>query len=273
MPSGSPAGRPRRVLVIANETLASAGVVDEVRYRAGEGGTVVVVAPELARSRMDHWLASDSEARQAAAEERLAGSISALKAAGLNAKGALGDPDPLQALDDALRTHDPDEVVISTHPPARSNWLERKVVRRARERYDLPITHIVVDLEHERGDAEGMASAEDAPARRPPAEAVGERLRVYHASPYEEALLIREGGFRDRSAWAADVGVWVSDRPPALGGGADTADLVLFAVDLPDGRIAAYEQGAGENGERRFLVPAEILNRYGPPVAVDDWSE
>jgi hypothetical protein len=263
MSSGSP-GSPRRVLVVANETLAGAGVVEEVRYRAGAGGDVVVVAPELARSRMDHWLASDSEARHAAAEERLARTLAALKDAGLTAKGALGDPDPLQALDDALRTYDPDEVVISTHPPARSNWLERKVVGRARERYALPITHLVVDLEHERAAARADAAPREETG---PGDREG-RLRVYHASPYEEALLIREGGFRDRSAWAADVGVWVSDRPPAAG-----ADSVLFAVDLPDGRIASYERGTGEDGERRFLVPAEILNRFGPPVAVDDWSE
>ena len=67
----------------------------------------------------------------------------------MSARGHLGDADPLQALDDALRIFDPDEVVISTHPHARSNWLERQVVRRARERYPVPITHVVVDLEHD----------------------------------------------------------------------------------------------------------------------------
>ena len=42
-----------------------------------------------------------------------------------------------------------DEVIISTHPPQRSRWLERGVVDRARRDVDLPVTHVVVDLEAE----------------------------------------------------------------------------------------------------------------------------
>ena len=165
-PSVDPGARPRRVLVIANETCAAPGVVDEVRYRAGEGAEVLVVAPALARSRLEHWLTSDLEARRAAASERLEASLRAFSDAGLNARGHLGDADPLQALDDALRVYEPDDVVISTHPHQRSNWLERQVVRRARERYPVPITHVVVDLEH--------ASAVPDPDR-PPRETGGRR--------------------------------------------------------------------------------------------------
>ena len=39
-----------------------------------------------------------------------------------------------------------DEVVVSTHPPGRSNWLEQGVVEQARLRFDVPVTHVVVDL-------------------------------------------------------------------------------------------------------------------------------
>ena len=46
-----------------------------------------------------------------------------------------------------MRTFHPDEIVISTHPEGRSNWLERGVVGGARERFDLTVTHVVVDLE------------------------------------------------------------------------------------------------------------------------------
>jgi hypothetical protein len=37
--------------------------------------------------------------------------------------------------------------VISTHPEGRSNWLERGVVESAKERFDVPVAHVVVDLE------------------------------------------------------------------------------------------------------------------------------
>jgi hypothetical protein len=68
----------------------------------------------------------------------------------VEARGEVGDADPIQAMDDALRTFGADEIVISTHPPGRSNWLEKEVIGRARERYPVPITHVVVDLERER---------------------------------------------------------------------------------------------------------------------------
>ena len=65
------------------------------------------------------------------------------------ARGEVGDGDPLQAIEDALRTFGADEIVISTHPEGRSNWLERGIVEKARERFAVPITHVVVDLERE----------------------------------------------------------------------------------------------------------------------------
>ena len=65
----------------------------------------------------------------------------------MQAQGEVGDGDPLQAIEDALRTFGADEIVISTHPRGARNWLERNVVGDARDRFDLPITHVVVDLE------------------------------------------------------------------------------------------------------------------------------
>lgn len=253
--------------MLANETCASPGMVEEVRYRAGAGDAeVMVVAPVLAGSRLEHWLASDNPDAHADAEARLATSLEALGAAGLSARGQLGDSDPLQALDDALRFYAPDEVVISTHPPRRSNWLERQVVRRARERFPLPIHHVVVDLEREE-------TTVDRPRPAAGTAAVGPVLRVYHASGYDDALSIRERGFRDRSAHADQVGVWVSDRPPAAP--ADGAEAVLFAVDVPESALGRFQHGDGdsEGGGRRFLVPATLLNRHGPPVVGGDWSE
>jgi hypothetical protein len=43
-------------------------------------------------------------------------------------------------------------LIISTHPEGRSNWLERGVVERARERFEIKLTHVVVDLEAPSAD-------------------------------------------------------------------------------------------------------------------------
>ena len=50
---------------------------------------------------------------------------------------------------DAVFEHRPDEIIISTHPPERSRWLEHGVVAKAREEIELPVTHVVVDLQAE----------------------------------------------------------------------------------------------------------------------------
>src|SRR3954452_51880 len=133
------------VLVIANETVEGQALVDAVRFRAfNRDAAVLVVAPAL-NTRLRHWM-SDSDAAHDAAEQRLAGCLAKLAAAGVRADGYVGDADPLQAVDDALRLFPADELVIGTHPEQRSNWLAHDLVRRARLRYEMPIFHVVVGL-------------------------------------------------------------------------------------------------------------------------------
>ena len=139
----------RRILVIANETVGGSTLRECVRKRAeGYDEQILVVSPAL-NSRLRHWV-SDEDAARAAAQQRLDDSLASLAEDGFEARGEIGDADPLQAIEDALRTFGPDEVVISTHPEGRSRWLERGVVETARERFDVSITHVVVDLEAER---------------------------------------------------------------------------------------------------------------------------
>jgi hypothetical protein len=135
----------RRLLVIANETCAGRELLDELRERCDPGCDVLVVAPAL-NTRLRHLFADVDRAREQA-EERLRASLDALAAAGIDARGAVGDSDPIHAIEDALFEFPADEIVISTHPRERSNWLERDVVEKARERFELPITHVVVDLQ------------------------------------------------------------------------------------------------------------------------------
>lgn len=141
-----------RILVVANETVAGRALRDEVVRRAGEDGRVLVVSPAL-NTRIRHWTSDEDEAR-AAAQARLDESLGALAAVGVDARGQVGDDDPIQAIEDSLRTFGADEIVLSTHPPGRSNWLEAGVVERARERFECPIAHVVVDLERERSLAD-----------------------------------------------------------------------------------------------------------------------
>ncbi|SRR6266536_2300908 len=135
-----------RILVVANETVGGPELLNEIRERAaGRTARIFVVCPAL-NSPLKHWVSDEDEAR-AVAQRRLDASLTSMRAVRLNATGEIGDGDPVQAIEDALRMFQPDELIISTHPPGRSNWLERGVVERARERFALPLTHVVVDLD------------------------------------------------------------------------------------------------------------------------------
>ena len=139
----------RRILVIANETVGGEALRNVLRERAeGVDEHVLVVVPVL-NSPVRHWT-SDEDPARAQAAQRLTDSLERLEAAGIDARGEIGDSEPLQAIEDWLRLFDADEVIISTHPEGRSHWLERGIVREARARFDVPITHVVVDLEKER---------------------------------------------------------------------------------------------------------------------------
>ena len=137
-----------RILVVANETVAGRSLREEVVRRAQEGDAQVLVVTPALNTRIRHWT-SDEDTARTAAQIRLDESLAALSEAGIDAHGTGEDDDPCQAIEDALRLFAADEIVFSTHPPGRSNWLERGVVERGRERFDLPITHVVVDLERE----------------------------------------------------------------------------------------------------------------------------
>jgi hypothetical protein len=138
----------RRILVVANETVAGHALREAIRNAAeGHRAQVLVVVPAL-NSPLRHWV-SDEDGARAAAEERLGRSVRELERLGIGARGEVGDPDPLQAIEDALRTFGADQIIISTHPEGRSNWLERGVVSGARQRFAVPLTHVVVDLEAE----------------------------------------------------------------------------------------------------------------------------
>jgi hypothetical protein len=150
VPTHESAEDERHILVIANETVGGERLRDEIHTRSeGYDEHVLVVTPAL-NSHLRHW-ASDEDNARLEAQKRLEASLGRLRAAGIDAKGEVGDAEPLQAMEDALRLFGADEIIISTHPEGRSHWLEKGIVETARERFAVPITHVVVDLaaEHE----------------------------------------------------------------------------------------------------------------------------
>jgi hypothetical protein len=131
----------QHLLVIANRTCPCPGLLEEIADRLAPGGRVLVVSPAL-NGRLRHWM-SDSDGAVAEARDRLAGTLALLAERGIDARGEVGDGNPLLALEDALAVFPADAVVLSTHPPGRSHWLERGLVARAGERFTGPVVHLV----------------------------------------------------------------------------------------------------------------------------------
>jgi uncharacterized membrane protein len=130
----------RRILVVANETVDSPSLLVAVG-RVAEGGAadVLVVCPV---GRSSSRLADERDHARTSAEARLGEALEKLRQSGVNARGEMADSDPLAALEGALLRFAADEVVISTHPPGRSPWLEQGILGGAGSLFDGPVTHV-----------------------------------------------------------------------------------------------------------------------------------
>lgn len=132
-----------RVLVIADESVTTAEFRDTlIAHAAGRPIEAFVVAPALS-SKLARWTGDESAYRDA--QEHLDATVTSLSGAGIAARGEIGPHDPLQAADDGLREFAANEVVFATHPDDSSNWLEAGVVDQARERYEIPVLHVLVE--------------------------------------------------------------------------------------------------------------------------------
>jgi hypothetical protein len=139
------------VLVVANETLASHTLLQAVKERAHQGDASFVLACPMARA--SAGFVSYDEVLRHAAESRLDAVVAELENLGIAARGEVFDPDPFTAVTDAVREFHPDEIIISTHPQERSGWLRRDLIDRVKVSTDLPVRHVVADLDAERGGA------------------------------------------------------------------------------------------------------------------------
>lgn len=86
------------------------------------------------------WLVSDTDRARHQADERLNVVLGQMGEMGLSAEGRVGDETPLTALEDAVRSFNPDHVLIALRSPEDSDWQERGLVDRVRRELRLPLT-------------------------------------------------------------------------------------------------------------------------------------
>ena len=127
-------------LVVANQTLGGAHLIEELQRRVDEGPCRFhVVVP--ANFNPDLWTHTLEQA-QTVAYERLHEAIGRFEELGVEVDGQVGDERPLDAIQDALRRWLCDEVILSTLPAGASRWLKMDLVSRASRTLPVPVTHV-----------------------------------------------------------------------------------------------------------------------------------
>jgi len=133
----------KRVLVVTTASVEPDRLREEVlRHVGDENAEVKVVAPASDVSRLE-WLANDEdEAREEAAQQADEAAEAVEPAASVETE--VGDSDPVQAVEDALRTFPADQIVIVTGSEDEAGWLEQDSASAVSERFGLPVTELSV---------------------------------------------------------------------------------------------------------------------------------
>ena len=133
----------KTILVIANETLAGAPLLERARAEAQEGPVRVVLC--VPRKNPTHGAITYADSVFDAARIRVDLARGVLREMGIDCIGEVGDPDPYSAAMDAIAEHEPDLILVSTLPATTSTWLQNNVVERIDEAVSVPVEHITVD--------------------------------------------------------------------------------------------------------------------------------
>ncbi len=136
----------RPLLVFLNEVAGGRKLLGAVRERAGKVPYVAVAAPQ--NQPAVGQLIDSGELRDAA-RARVAVTMAVLSEFGIGSVGEVMDPDSPLALDDAVRAHEPGEVLLSCLQGTRFGITRKDLVEWARTRFEpeTAVTHIPVRIE------------------------------------------------------------------------------------------------------------------------------
>ncbi len=141
----------RRLIAVVTDTLTGEAPIKELQRGAGDGIEVRLIAPAVEANALRHTLGDIDEPKREA-EQRLEASLVALRGHGIEVSGGVGDPDPVQAVQDALQEGPADEVLIFEHAEGQADWYEDGLFEKAQENIEPPLRMIVVETHGGQAD-------------------------------------------------------------------------------------------------------------------------
>jgi nucleotide-binding universal stress UspA family protein len=148
----------RSYLIVANQTLASPTLAAAVaeRVAGGDAGFHVVVPASPVHHGGLTW---DEDEARSAAQRRLEDVLERLRTMGISATGEVGCKDPVDAIHDALRGREIDEIILSTLPVRVSRWLGQDVPSKLRRTVEVPVVVVIAPDEPAAVAAESGSNA------------------------------------------------------------------------------------------------------------------
>lgn len=135
----------RSYLVVGNQTLDSPELAAAIRDAKARGpATFHMVVPATP---VEHGLTWDEEEARANATKRLEAALDRLNGHGAEFTGEIGARDPVDAVRDAIRGREIDEIILSTLPPGISRWLGQDVPSRLKHAVTVPVTVVTTAKE------------------------------------------------------------------------------------------------------------------------------
>jgi hypothetical protein len=141
-------GEARPLLVFLNEVAGGRKLLRAVRERAESVPFVAVAAPQ---NQPAVGQLIDSGQLEEAARARVEVTMSVMAEFGIESVGEVMDREPWLALDDAIRAHEPGEVLLSCLSETRFGFMRKDLVEWAKDRFEpeVAITHIPVRIEED----------------------------------------------------------------------------------------------------------------------------
>ncbi len=133
------------ILAFLSEVAGGRKLLETIRERVEAGAEAVALAAPQNQP-MAGQIVDRDEVREAA-QSRVEVTQAVLRDFGIESVGAVLDPDPALALDDAVRAFQPREVLLSCLYDTRFGLTRKDLVEWAKGRFEVPVTHIPVRIE------------------------------------------------------------------------------------------------------------------------------